>query len=490
MTQREGRTSASVRRLIQVAEGSDYQVAERFGVSRATVRRWRGRSDVEDRSHAPAQPRASLKAADVETAIWLRSLLQLPLDDLLAVCRLTINPTLSRSALHRQLQRVVPAPLQSSERVLRLDVRPSPDGWLFVAAESESRRTRVAVCAQATIGDLHRFLASLRDVNSARVECLQLLDGPKLRATAVSTSALEKWLQAKLSTSQLAITAASILQVNSLALSVLGNRTPTTYERLDSVKLEAVEARTSEKAQPARKRGRPVSTATREAILDAAESQFSNQGYNGVSIRDITHQLGMPKSLVTHHFGTKEELFRAVLSRRAEAYSRDLAASLEAAVARHGGRPVPMGDLLRALAEPILAWLSGEAGKRNYTRLLSQISAIPGQEALLEPYREHYAPVTRAYVAEIARSHPHLSLERVNWGFYFLEGVFVHIVGASSVLEQQTQGLCLLSDQQTLIDRLVAFFQAGFAGFGEEPVSSRVEMRPGSNRRKGRIAES
>ena len=47
-------------------------------------------------------------------------------------------------------------------------------------------------------------------------------------------------------------------------------------------------------------------TDTAERILAAAEELFSEHGYDGVSIRDITGLANVRLALAAYHFGTKE----------------------------------------------------------------------------------------------------------------------------------------------------------------------------------------
>ena len=66
--------------------------------------------------------------------------------------------------------------------------------------------------------------------------------------------------------------------------------------------------------------------ATRHAILEAARAQFSTRGYDQVGLRDIAADAGATAALVNRYFGTKEQLFRAVLeSGRPEFFGRLLA---------------------------------------------------------------------------------------------------------------------------------------------------------------------
>lgn len=51
----------------------------------------------------------------------------------------------------------------------------------------------------------------------------------------------------------------------------------------------------------------------RRAILDAAIDLFSRQGYQGTGLSAIAQEAGITASAITHHFGSKEGLLRAVL---------------------------------------------------------------------------------------------------------------------------------------------------------------------------------
>ena len=48
---KNARTTPAIRAAIQAAEGSDYELARRFKVSRDTIRKWRKRDTVQDGSH-------------------------------------------------------------------------------------------------------------------------------------------------------------------------------------------------------------------------------------------------------------------------------------------------------------------------------------------------------------------------------------------------------------------------------------------------------
>jgi transposase-like protein len=102
---KKARTTPEIRREIQASDLASSVLASKYGVCRHTIRKWRNRDSVEDASHRPHRIHATLNEAQEVIVVALRETLLLPLDDLLAVVREFVCPTLSRSALDRCLRR-------------------------------------------------------------------------------------------------------------------------------------------------------------------------------------------------------------------------------------------------------------------------------------------------------------------------------------------------------------------------------------------------
>ena len=52
---------------------------------------------------------------------------------------------------------------------------------------------------------------------------------------------------------------------------------------------------------------------SRRALVDEAARQFAAHGYAAVGLDDVVQAVGMTKGALYHHFGSKADLFRAVL---------------------------------------------------------------------------------------------------------------------------------------------------------------------------------
>ncbi len=68
--------------------------------------------------------------------------------------------------------------------------------------------------------------------------------------------------------------------------------------------------------------------ATRTAILDAAEAAFLAKGFAETSTAEIARLAGVTKSLIHHHFGSKEKLWDEVKVRRFSVYATEQMAML------------------------------------------------------------------------------------------------------------------------------------------------------------------
>ena len=98
-------TTAAIRRAIHHSQESLRALARRYGINSKTVAKWKHRSSVADRPTGPTDPKSTVLSIEDEAVIVaFRKHTLLPLDDCVYALQPTI-PHLSRSSLHRCLQR-------------------------------------------------------------------------------------------------------------------------------------------------------------------------------------------------------------------------------------------------------------------------------------------------------------------------------------------------------------------------------------------------
>ena len=60
---------------------------------------------------------------------------------------------------------------------------------------------------------------------------------------------------------------------------------------------------------------------TKERIMTAALKLFSEKGYNGTNVRDLSNELGFVKSALYKHYESKEAVWKALLDNMEAYYS-------------------------------------------------------------------------------------------------------------------------------------------------------------------------
>ena len=151
------------------------------------------------------------------------------------------------------------------------------------------------------------------------------------------------------------------------------------------------------KAEPNRSRksaNQAKGEATRERLMDVAESHLAQLGYRGLSLLEVSREVGISKPSVYYHFPEgKEQLFVAVahrsLRRVREGMGRVMSEGTDGA------------DKLRAAA----SWLMAQSEEGNPLKELDDVSRFVDehhQEALSEGFQDScYEPIRRVISSAI-----------------------------------------------------------------------------------------
>lgn len=192
----------------------------------------------------------------------------------------------------------------------------------------------------------------------------------------------------------------------------------------------------------------------RSRILDAAEAMFAHEGFAGATIRDIAKAADVPVSLVHHHGGGKEALFREVVGRRAEELSTLRLAALNTARARG---PLTLAILLDCFFRPYLEKAEGgDPQWLAYARLVAMVSADPAWADISEAL---FDPTARRFMAEIGTLYPAAGPARVAEAFIY------SVAAMLALLTSQWRVAALAGDPLAgaTLDGLVAYCAAGCA---------------------------
>ena len=205
-----------------------------------------------------------------------------------------------------------------------------------------------------------------------------------------------------------------------------------------------------------------TSAGTKTRILDAAEQLFMEHGFEATSLRSLTAAASVNLAAVNYHFGSKEELFQAVLTRRLDAMNQeriDLLAKLEREA---GDRPVPCEKILSAMLIPALRLARDERrGGKNFLRLLGRAYADPAP-FIRTFLSEQYADMIGRFKEAFLKALPHLTRQELTWRLHFVMGALSYTLAGTDVLKLIAHALPGEKDNdELLLQRLAPFLVAG-----------------------------
>ena len=216
--------------------------------------------------------------------------------------------------------------------------------------------------------------------------------------------------------------------------------------------------------RPARKGVRLDATSadTKTRILDAAEELFMEHGFEATSLRSLTTAAGVNLAAVNYHYGSKEELFQAVLTRRLDPMNQERIQLLEKLEREAGDKPLACEKILFAMLIPALRLARDEErGGKNFLRLVGRAYADPAP-FIRHFLSEQYAEMIGRYKEAFHRALPHLARQELTWRLHFVMGALSYtLLGADllKLFEQVTPGQ--RDNDELLLQRLAPFLVAG-----------------------------
>jgi AcrR family transcriptional regulator len=198
-------------------------------------------------------------------------------------------------------------------------------------------------------------------------------------------------------------------------------------------------------------------TETKEQILTVAERLFADNGFVGTTLRNVVSEAGVNLAAVHYHFGSKEELFRAVVARFARpVVERELAVL----AALKSDLELPSVEvLLSAVIHPSLEILSeGEDSRLVRARFMGRCRTEP--EPIQSIAHAEFSVVTEAFLDVFQRVLPEQPRSQLSWKFDLVISALVRVLmeaGKPYALLRSNRP----EDIEVATQRLVAFLGPG-----------------------------
>ncbi|ERT08347.1 bacterial regulatory s, tetR family protein [Lyngbya aestuarii BL J] len=200
-------------------------------------------------------------------------------------------------------------------------------------------------------------------------------------------------------------------------------------------------------------------TDTKEQILNAAERQFALFGFAGASLRAVTRDANVNLAAVHYHFGSKEELFKAVVQRVAEPIVREQMRHLDEL---ENFDPNPsVVDIVQAFVARPLEMILKQRGESCYVHAQFVGRCRTEPRPIQELAEVEFNPSHQRFLELIHKALPHQSFTELEWKLDLIVAMIVRVLKQT----EYSDPLSEKSDQEidNLIQRLVRFILSGIS---------------------------
>jgi AcrR family transcriptional regulator len=201
----------------------------------------------------------------------------------------------------------------------------------------------------------------------------------------------------------------------------------------------------------------PLTPDTKEQLISVAERLFAERGFAGTTLRNVVSEAGANLAAVHYHFGSKEELYRAVVSRFARPIVEQELALLQQLQAETAVPSVE--DILTAMLRPNLEMLvQDESILLIRAQFMGRCRTEP--EPIQSIAAAEFAIAIETYLDALQRALPHQSRSQLAWKLDLVIAALIRVqteAGKPFALLQGTTP----RDVHQAVNHLVTFLAAG-----------------------------
>ncbi|MFN2427823.1 MAG: TetR/AcrR family transcriptional regulator, partial [Candidatus Binatia bacterium] len=215
-----------------------------------------------------------------------------------------------------------------------------------------------------------------------------------------------------------------------------------------------------------------------DRILDAAEELFAKQGFSATSLRNVISEAAVNLAAVHYHFGSREELIKAVFARRFEPINRErieLLDVLESNTARGSKRlDHRLERILDILLSPLLRAARDRPEEWSSVSLLVGRAHTDPDFVVRQILHDQFLEVFARFSSALGQCLPALGEEELLCRFHFvITAMAVTLVHGDDIRTLSDGKLDPGRDPEVFARRWVAFAAAGLRA----PASDNGEER-------------
>jgi AcrR family transcriptional regulator len=229
---------------------------------------------------------------------------------------------------------------------------------------------------------------------------------------------------------------------------------------------------------------------TRARLLDAAEKVFSEYGFEGASVRMINAAAQVDSGAIHYHFGSKADLFRAVIKRRGEILSDDRLARLARCTEAGRGTARLVEQIVAAYILPYANPALGSPDARlRFARLRARLMAEQTDNDP-SPLGDEHKQTGQKFIEALSSALPHRSPHDVRMRYLIMWSALNTLSAGlgHAALEAKPSANALLEFERE-VPELITLFASMFLDPASRAASSAhkasVEAGAGRDRRPG-----
>lgn len=194
--------------------------------------------------------------------------------------------------------------------------------------------------------------------------------------------------------------------------------------------------------------------------MEATERLLAEQGFEAVSLRDITGAAEVNVAAVNYHFGSKEKLFEEIQCRYIAPVNEERMRMLEEITV--DGRVASVREILEAFMRPFLTVVKrSEMSERLFFKLMGRC-IMDNQGGLPDALVPEFKRVAEAYTKALMAAIPGMKVETMLWRLHYTFGVMAQTLLHGELLVKLTHGACGEPDVETQFQNMIDFCHAGF----------------------------
>jgi AcrR family transcriptional regulator len=212
---------------------------------------------------------------------------------------------------------------------------------------------------------------------------------------------------------------------------------------------------------------------TRGRILAAAEKLFSELGFDGVSLRKIAMDAGVPVGLVSYHFDGKSGVYRAIFESRSPALVEQRRAGLAlAALEEDPDRRLEL--VLKGVLVPMLKLRSVPGSTHFGTLLAREVSDPRAFERRI--VQEIFDPVALAVIAQLERAMTERSKAEIHWAYQTMIGTMIYVMADAGRIARLSGGAADPEDTEATVRHLISILLSGLRSRGGKSATENVRF--------------